>query len=134
MVKAAFLGIFVPPICEFLMNAVMPHSQVHFKNVSCCTTVSSCISVASCDFGAEWLLGGTVLYGILLFHKRLVKHLEKYQGLEILHMSNQFQKNSNVVSNGKTTNSAMRNLLPFVCPGFWSLNPLNIIDKEKLAN
>jgi len=44
-------------------------------------------------------------YGMLLLHYRLVKHMAKYLGLEIPHMTMnmRFQKSSKVVSNGKTT-------------------------------
>jgi len=34
-------------------------------------------------------------YGALLFHKTLEKHLEKYRGLQILHMSNMMKQLQN---------------------------------------
>jgi len=38
------------------------------------------------------------------FVKKLEKHLQNYTGLELFHMSHQFQKSSNVVPDRKTTN------------------------------
>ena len=89
---------------QALMNSVMRGWKVQFKNFTCYIMITSFMSVEKNDFWCRVVSQREHVYamfnGVLLFHKRLEQHLENYPGLEIFHMSKQFKKNSNVVSDG----------------------------------